>query len=191
MNILLVNNGDASAEALLKTIGDKHTVKVIDWQTDSVGDDSSYDLIILSGGHNFPVVGNDKLLKSEMDLIVKTKKPLLGISYGCELIAFVFGGHLERMNDPQKGMVDVNVSIPDPLFGNSKHFQVYENHRWLITDVPSQLTALAYSSHGIEALRHVSRPIYGLQFNPEKCDDRVCGEKILSNYFELLEKSRA
>ncbi len=191
MRILLVNNGDTSTERLLQIIGDKHTVTVVDWKSDSIGDDSLYDLIILSGGRSEPIAGNEKILKSEMELIAKTKKPLLGICYGCELIAFVFGAHLERLESVQKGMIDIDVVGSDPLFVDSKHFQAYDSHHWTIKGLSPELTAIASSIHGIEAIKHASRPIYGLQFHPEKCEAGGYGEKMLSHYFMSLEKSHA
>ncbi len=187
MKILLVNNGDASSEKLENSLRAKHTVQVMDWKNDDVGDENNYDLIILSGTRNEPVVGNEKMLKSEMDLIKRTTKPLLGISYGCELVAFVFGGHMERMGNVQKGIVDVSVLASDPLFQDCTHFQAHENHRWVITDLSRELQPLARSSHGIEALKHVSRPIYGIQFDPGMLEGISDGEKILSNYFKILE----
>ncbi len=191
MKILLINNGEVSSGELEKMLRVKHTVDMIDWKKDDVGDENQYDLIILSGGHTDPVVGNDKMLKSEMDLIKRTKKPLLGISYGCELVAFVFGGHLERLESSRKGSVDVNVVEPDPLFQDCRHFKAFENERWVITDVSRDLQPLAFSSFGIEAIKHVSRPIYGLQFDPEKFEEIASGEKILSNYFKILETASA
>lgn len=187
MNILLVNNGEASSDKLEKALSAKHSVTVVDWGKNEIGDESLYDLFVLSGGHSDPIVGNDKMLKSEMDLIKKTKKPLLGISYGCELVAFVFGGHLERMGASRYENVDVNVIEPDPLFQDCRHFKAFENERWIITDVSSELRPLAFSSYGIEALKHISRPIYGLQFDPEKFEEISSGEKILSNFFKILE----
>ncbi|MDD5069065.1 MAG: hypothetical protein PHS53_04010 [Candidatus Pacebacteria bacterium] len=191
MKILLINNGEVLSDKLQKALQIKHTVDVIDWKKDEVGDENKYDLIILAGGHADPVVGNDKMLKSEMDLIKRTKKPLLGISYGCELVAFVFGGHLEKLEPARKGNVDVNVVEPDPLFADCRHFKAFENERWVITDVSHDLQPLAFSSFGIEALKHVSRPIYGLQFDPEAFEEAASGEKILSNYFKILESSVA
>ncbi|MDD4989432.1 MAG: hypothetical protein PHV42_03330 [Candidatus Pacebacteria bacterium] len=191
MKILLINNGEVSSEKLEKTLRAKHTVDVLDWKKDDVGDENKYDLIILSGCHTDPVIGNDKMLKSEMDLIKRTKKPLLGISYGCELVAFVFGGHLERLETSKNENVDVNVIEPDPLFEDCRHFKAFENERWVITDVSRDLQPLAFSSYGIEALKHTSRPIYGLQFDPEKFEETASGEKILSNYFKILEAAVA
>ena len=40
---------------------------------------------------------------------------------------------------------------------------------------------LAESDHGIEMLRHVDRPMYGLQFHPEQFEKAEDGERILLN----------
>jgi hypothetical protein len=44
---------------------------------------------------------------------------------------------------------------------------------------------------GIEAMRHRTRPLYGVQFHPERyTDDHPDGRAILANFFRLADHVR-
>jgi len=64
---------------------------------------------------------------------------------------------------------------------------MYEGHRWAVTEAADPLIPLAYSATGIEAVRHKDKPILGLQFHPEMMGDgspgRLIVDYILQNRF--------
>ncbi len=147
-----------------------------------------FDLVILSGGSAFDIVHNEALLKSEIALIVADKKPLIGICFGCELVAEAFGGTLEEMDSQKKGTIRIQVDARyRDIFDGMESFEVYENHRWRIKDLPADFEVMASSDHGPEIIRHKSLPIFGLQFHPEKAVENGKGEEIL----KLIIKSMA
>jgi anthranilate/para-aminobenzoate synthase component II len=41
------------------------------------------------------------------------------------------------------------------------------------------------SKDGIEAIKHRTRPIYGVQFQPEKFIEPTCGRDIFNNFLKL------
>lgn len=140
-------------------------------------------LIILSGASNFPnVMGHENMLKNEIDLVLNSGKPIIGICYGCELIARAFGAKLEKRPSGNKKEVSIKIINEDKIFGGLESFTSYENHSWVVKKILKELEALAVSDHGIEIFRHKNRPIYGLQFHPEK----VMGENIGRKVFEKI-----
>jgi GMP synthase-like glutamine amidotransferase len=54
----------------------------------------SEDLVILSGGHGYPVLWHEKEYGHEIDIIKNHPGPIVGICLGFQLIAHVFGSHL-------------------------------------------------------------------------------------------------
>jgi len=153
-------------------------------------DSDDFDLIVLSGGHSAPVIKNTLKLQNEIKLIKNSKTPILGICYGFELIAHVFGARLVEMPVKEKGVLDLKINVSSKIFNNLPNLRVYEAHRWIVKRISKNLKALAHSKDGIEAIKHRTRPIYGLQFHPEMLVDSTCGKTIIDNLLALL-KGRA
>jgi GMP synthase (glutamine-hydrolysing) len=64
---------------------------------------------------------------------------------------------------------------------------VEQRHFWELKAVPSGFVRLASSDAcPIQAIRHGSRPLYGVQFHPERYSERHPGGRtILANFFGL------
>ena len=88
--------------------------------------------------------------------------------------------------EKESGVREVEVISQEQVFEGITTLRVYEDHRWVAESVPEPLVALAKSVHGVEAVKHASRPIYGFQFHPEKHLDETVGELILSNIKTFL-----
>ncbi len=187
MKILIVNNGTKHLEQLQDLLprGTVHTtVAFSEIDKDKA---ESFDLTILSGGYSFPVLGNEEKLKKEIAFITHYKKPIFGICFGFELIAFTFGAQLERMEKKERGILTVEVLEPDSIFLNISHFDVFEAHRWVVKELGSTCIALAKSKDGIEAIKHKTRPMYAVQFHPEMFVDKTCGDEIFRNFLEIIQ----
>jgi GMP synthase-like glutamine amidotransferase len=126
MKTLLVNNSSLLLKELQADIpGD---VTVIPWDDIGTIDAANFDLVVLSGGSAFSIVGNEEKLKSEVMLIRSGKKPLIGICFGCELIATAFGGVLEKMGSGQQGKIRIVIEPAyRDIFGMDE-FISYEHH---------------------------------------------------------------
>lgn len=185
MNILLVDNGTTYLGALKLLLHD-HNVNISSYKDIPV-DNSQYDLIILSGGHNFSVIGNQEKLEREINTIITSNTPILGICFGFELIGYAFGAHLSHQLNKDKGIVAIKKVSPDPIFINTNTIYVYESHRWVINDLGDQLIPLAKSPKGVEIFRHRSRMIYGFQFHPEMFPDRTNGDELFSNFIRIVD----
>lgn len=186
MKILVVDNG-TSYLPQLKNILSRYDFSVIRYSDieNTAADD--FNAIILSGGHDFPVNGNGERLKNEIAFINTTSKPILGICFGFEVIAYTFGATLELMQTKEKGILDIQAVEPDEIFSDIPNFNVYESHRWILKEPGNDLIVLARSKDGIEAIKHKSKPIYGVQFHPEMFVEKTCGDEIFHNFLKQVE----
>jgi GMP synthase (glutamine-hydrolysing) len=142
--------------------------------------------VMLSGGHNFTIIGHEDLLQDEIKLIKTFKGPILGICFGFELIAHTFGAKMKELPGKENGVISINVIEKDEIFIGLDDFEVFENHRWVVDKLSDNLLALAESKDGFESIKHKDMPIYGVQFHPEMFVANKDGEKIFHNFVELV-----
>ncbi len=188
MNILLIDNGTIHL-AELKRLLHGHTIKTQKFDQPTLADNlEGIDLIILSGGSQLPVMGNESKYKQEIELIKNCPLPILGICLGFELIGFVFGAELKDMKNKEKGIIDIQTMPTANLFKNLPNFSVFESHRWVINKLPHDLIELARSKDGIEVIKHRTRPLYGFQFHPEMLTEKTCGDEIFFNLLNDLKR---
>jgi len=185
MNILIVDNGTTRL-AEIKLLLQKDNIKTINFGRISSENIENFDLIILSGGSQFPVFGNETLYKDEIDLIKKSTKPIIGICLGFELIGYAYGAELIEIEKKENGIINLRTARSNQIFKNLPNFYVYEAHRWAIKKLPADLVELARSKDGIEVIKHRSRKLYGFQFHPEMVTEKTCGDEIFNNLLNIL-----
>ena len=174
MKILLVDNGSSyigQLAALCRKFG-KVRISFMGQL-----ENSSADLLVLSGGHQYAVVPHPAEFTSELALIRNFDGPIIGICLGFELLAYADGGELVRLDRTVHGVRQIHVVKPDPIFANHQQFQVSEAHRWAVKSV-RQFEVLATSPTGVEVVRHPARPIYGFQFHPEQVAGGADGRRL-------------
>ncbi|KQC04590.1 MAG: hypothetical protein APR53_09815 [Methanoculleus sp. SDB] len=96
--------------------------------------------------------------------------PVLGICAGMQMIVRSFGGTITSRCEI--GMTDIRIVAADSLLGEPRTIPAYEVHGSAV-DSPGILTVLADSDCCIQAVRHPSRPVYGVMFHPEVRNDWV------------------
>lgn len=182
MRILVIDNktkGMLSLEKSLKGLD----YDVIGYNKITPGILKKYDRIILSGGHAFNVVKQDKKYSKEMKLIKNSKKPLLGICLGFQLVCRTYGARLGTLRKYEHGLVNIRTVGKDSLLkGMPKKFRAFENHRHNMKDVGKSLIPLAYSKDGVEMVKHKSKKVWGTQFHPENFSRKNIGRKVLENF---------
>ncbi len=121
------------------------------------------------------------------------KIPILGVCLGHQCIGQVYGGRIvhaqalmhgktSRVRHNGKGIFSM---IENPVVGTRYHSLAVER-----ASLPRDLEVTAESEDGeIMGLRHVSRPIYGVQFHPESVLTQY-GMRILENFLSLVDASR-
>jgi len=142
---------------------------------------------ILSGGPHS--IHKDEISEAYMK-VIESGKPVLGICLGHQLIAHYFGGTIKEGDVGEYAEVEIEVTDEDELFKEvSSKLKVWESHRDEVSDVPSELKVLAKSEIcPIEALKHETKPIYGVQFHPE-VEHTQEGPKILKNFVDIVQES--
>ena len=131
--------------------------------------------------------------------------PILGICAGHQLVGLAhgapwgpLGGLQEGEVDPdprfvpgqrkQRGFLPVWVDQGCPLFrGLEPAIDVFQSHYWQLEDVPRGFVARARSPwSAIQAIERLDRPVFGVQFHPERHDAaHPHGEVVLRNFFAL------
>jgi GMP synthase (glutamine-hydrolysing) len=161
--------------------------------------------VILSGHSTLIDDYDSRDLAPLVELIRETATPMLGLCGGHQLIALAFGmksaplgpltsGERDPKPDLAPGMrkewgpYRVEISGEDPLFaGLGDSVVVEQRHYWELQGVPVGFVSLASSEAcAIQAIRHLHRPLYGVQFHPERYSERYPdGRTILTNFFRL------
>lgn len=178
MQILIINNHSKHIQSLMALFSQYGEVICIDKDNLITVDYTRYDLLVLSGWGDFPVLENPDYYQQELDIIRTTPFPLIGICLWAELITCAFGGVLKRM--PSKLDKDIVLTYLDgSLMCINPNLKVAERHRWCITDLGGELEWLARSASWYEVIKHKKRPIYGLQFHPEIDPKHLGGDEIL------------
>jgi len=125
---------------------------------------------------------------------LKDTVPILGVCLGHQAIGEALGGRVVRAERLMHGKTcpvvhqgdDLFAGIPSPLVGMRYHSLVVER-----SSLPAELIVTAASgdpSDGgeIMAMRHRTRPIFGVQFHPESIGTEH-GKRLLENFLRLAQ----
>lgn len=138
--------------------------------------------IILSGS---PFSVNDPNAPQVDVATMNEKLPVLGICYGAQLTAKVFGGKVEKSEKREYGRATLKVQKKDTLWdGLSDTSQVWMSHGDSILETPKSFDILGITdSIPVAAFKKTDsvNPLYGLQFHPEVYHSTE-GKKIIANF---------
>jgi GMP synthase (glutamine-hydrolysing) len=140
--------------------------------------------IILSGGPQS--VYEEDAPKINVGLL-NMGVPVLGLCYGHQLIAQIYGGNVKQAKKKEYGITYVTIIKPDDILkGLSKEEKVWMSHGDTVYALPNDFEVLAYTENcPVAAFRHKARRIYGLQWHPEVIHTEN-GMKMLKNFlFEV------
>ena len=117
---------------------------------------------------NVPWINN---LVDFVKLLIKNKKPVLGICFGHQVIAKSIGADV--IKNPlgwELGSYSINLTdsgLNHNLFsGINNHDIVYESHQDVVVNLPSDVNILANTKKSIQSFQYKNN-IYGVQFHPE------------------------
>lgn len=146
--------------------------------------DGSWDAIILTGT-DVPPQRHRGLYDREIQMIREVRCPVLGICGGHQIVALSFGGSVGLLDQPLYGRVQVRVKRADPIVKElNNDFTVFTKHRFYVDEIPDAFDVIATDTSVDSAyiVKHKERPLYGVQFHPER---RNQGTRILRNFFSL------
>ena len=110
--------------------------------------------------------------------------PVLGICYGMQLAAHVLGGTVGGGSHTREyGRATLTVADPNTLFrGYPKESTVWMSHGDQVQSVSGEWVPLATTDDcPLAAVKHRSRPVFGIQFHPE-VSHTAHGGLILQNF---------
>jgi GMP synthase (glutamine-hydrolysing) len=109
--------------------------------------------------------------------------PVLGICYGMQLACHLLGGEVTPSPSREFGRAECRVQEADGLFrGVPSETVVWMSHGDQVQVVRGDFVPLAATETcPVAAVRHRSRPVYGLQFHPE-VSHTPSGSLILRNF---------
>lgn len=136
--------------------------------------------IVLSGGPN-SVLSDDAYIcdQAYFDLGV----PVLGICYGLQLIAELFGGELSKSESREYGRSKLSILGDSKLFdGQPDEFTVWMSHGDSLIRLPDGFSQIGMTdSVDFAAIENQDRGLYGLQFHPEVFHTDG-GDRIIANF---------
>jgi len=166
MRILVIDNGGQWTHREWRVLRDLNVEVEIVPNTTPLADVKA-DGLVLSGGA--PRVGVDSQKMGKCGEYINSGMPVLGICAGHQFMSTHLGGKAGPSKVPEFGKTMVTVDDEDDIFkGLPTEFVAWESHNDEVTALPPDFVALAHSDNcQIQAMKHTTKPLYGLQFHPE------------------------
>ena len=181
--ILILDFGSQYTQLIARAVREANVYCEIAPFNKPVSYDPSLKGIILSGS---PFSVNEE--KAPMVDIkgMADQLPVLGVCYGAQLTAKVFGGLVAKSNKREYGRASFNISQNDDLLqGVSASSQVWMSHSDTIKELPAGFELLGTTESipvaAFKGSKATANTIYGLQFHPEVYHSTE-GKTILKNF---------
>lgn len=138
--------------------------------------------IIFTGGPNSVYEQSSPHIPAE---IFSLGIPVLGICYGCQLIAYTLGGKVTHAETSEYGKREIRVLKNGALFKDIPEKSVsWMSHTDYVSEAPAGFEVLADTEAGtcpVAAFGDEKRNIYGVQFHPEVVHTEY-GNQVLKNF---------
>lgn len=192
MKILVIDNYDSFTYNLVQYIEEilDQGITVVRNDEISLLDVENYDTIILSPGPGLPA---DAGIMPDLIKKYASTKNILGICLGHQAIGEAFGASLKNLSKVFHGIQSpISITASDePIFQKMPStVEVGRYHSWVINKntLSEELEILAHDEDGeIQAIRHKTYNVRGLQFHPESIMTEQ-GRQMLSNFLTHSKK---
>lgn len=144
----------------------------------------NYKGIIFTGGPNSVY---DKTSPHYTEKILSIGVPILGICYGCQLIAYMAKGEVKTAPVSEYGKIETQICKDSLLFKDiDKTSVVWMSHTDYISKLPEGFEVTAKTENcPCAAMENREKKIYAVQFHPEVTHTQF-GREMLSNFiFEV------
>lgn len=190
MGILVIDNVDpqdtAFNDPLRDYVSSRAKVTTVNYRNvPPAGElNARYAAVIISGA---PLHYSNDTIDSRLSFmgwVQEVTVPVLGICLGHQNLSRLFGGMMIVDEEQENGECSLVVLQDDPLLeAIQTGSEVRELHRVSVT-LPGRFQQLARTEVcQNQVMKHVDKPIYGVQFHPELSDT---GYIILGNFINLL-----
>jgi GMP synthase (glutamine-hydrolysing) len=136
--------------------------------------------VIISGG---PSSVYDPASPTIDPALLSSGVPVFGICYGQQLMAHLLRGSVQKGDQGEYGLAQLDISATDTIFrGIQGRQQVWMSHRDLVVKAPAGFEVLASTETcPIAAMASPERRLFAVQFHPEVAHT-PSGRTILSNF---------
>lgn len=181
--ILVLDFGGQYNQLIARRVRDNHVyAEILSYTTElETIRSGGYKGIILTGGPNSVY---DETSPHYTPELLKLGVPVLGICYGCQLIAWMAGGKVNSAEKSEYGKIDMTVTKADSvLFKEVPQVSaVWMSHTDYISSAPAGFEITAKSADcPCAAMENKSENIYAVQFHPEVTHS-VYGAQVLRNF---------
>lgn len=196
MKILIINSyrvtPEAKIEPYIECVKEFSSFQVInDVELFSHIQYIDFDALILSGSAD--LITRGAYSKSYIEFLRYNTIPCLGICYGHQIMAKAFGvtisSYLKRIESNETVRIIKNNLLFKDL---PPEILVTESHLEYITLnglASAGFEVLANSpSCEVEAIKHIEKPFYGVQFHPERSG--MIGKTIFKNFFDIVNQRK-
>jgi GMP synthase (glutamine-hydrolysing) len=185
VKILVINNYGQFCHLIHRAVRDLEQEVELVINTSSIEEILSKepDGLILSGGPTLDRAGNCCAYVKELDL------PILGICLGHQVMALEYGGKLRTGSAGGYAAIEIEIVEEDDILkGLGPKTKVWASHADEVCALPPDFIRLARSGIcEIEAMKHKTKPLYGVQWHPEVSHTER-GNELLMNFFEICRK---
>lgn len=122
--------------------------------------------IIFTGGPNSVYLEDSPTIDKE---IFELGIPVLGLCYGCQLIAHLTGGNVKSAETSEYGKTETYFDSTSPLFKNLPEKAItWMSHTDYISEVGKGFKIVAHTDNcPVAAMENTERKLYGMQYHPE------------------------
>ncbi len=153
------------------------------------------DAIIISGSAFRITVASEKAqFDMALNFIKDCSMPILGICFGHQLLCLAFGARAESLNQEVHCFENVELVKTIGIFSNfemGRSIPLAEHHNDYISidslDSAGFVLLAKSKSCEVEAVKHKTKPLYGVQFHPEritlKDETHPEGHRVIENFY--------
>lgn len=191
MKTLLIDNYDSFTYNLYQYLTEINGEETIVIRNDELSLNEirklNFDNIVISPGPGNPQKSEDFGICK--DVINNFNVPILGVCLGHQGIGSIFGNKIIHAKEVMHGRLSKIYHNNDELFFNIEQgFQAVRYHSLILEEVNNEMQKIAWCEDGtIMAIKHNSRPIYGVQFHPESIYTEY-GKALISNFKNISQK---
>lgn len=190
--ILVIDNYDSFTFNLVQLLGevgaDMTVIRNDEWSVDRIRE-ARPERIVLSPG---PCTPSEAGVSVEVVQALGETTPILGVCLGHQSIGEAYGGRTIRAGRTMHGKTSSIRHTGAGLFEGLPNPLTVTRYHSLTTDpavLPAELEPIAWvegdtDGDEIQAMRHRSHPVWGVQFHPESLFSEA-GSRLLQNFLTI------
>jgi len=182
--VYIINFGSSKVPAIVNTLNSlRYDSTVVDWNEPNLNFNNATAYILSGAPVLLTEVPATPYLK-KLEFIKSTAVPVLGICFGHQLIGMLYGAKVYLGQEIDES-VNIKFMGKDRLFDRLTKQAIFEEDHTEGINLPKGFLHLAYSvNYQIEAIKHPTKKIYGVQFHPEISGHN--GKILMHNFLNLI-----